>query len=174
MVQRIQCFVLIILVPGSVAATGQDERENCLISLAADKDSFPISAQQPLQWVVKSTVGPQSLTAGLFAAGIATGRDEPEEYGPHWDGFGKRYGIRLTGIATGSMLEDGFGALWHVDPRYFRATDRSVKGRIQNIVVLTFAARQGDGSLGRAYPRYIGKTGGNFLSNTCAQTALPA
>jgi hypothetical protein len=99
----------------------------------------------------KSKVGPQRLTAGLFAAGIATGRDEPEEYVPHWDGFGKRYGIRLTGIATGSMLEAAFGALWHEDPRYFRATDRSVKGRIQNIVVLTFAARQGDGSLGPAY-----------------------
>ena len=36
------------------------------------------------------------------------------------------------------------------DPRYFRATDQPVKGRIQNILVMTFAARRADGSLAPA------------------------
>jgi hypothetical protein len=165
MLQRIPWFFLVILVSGSVAASAQVERE-CFISLAREEGSCPISAQQRLHWVVKSAVGPQSLTAGLFLSGIATGRNTPEEYGPHWDGYGKRYGMRLTGIATSNVLEAGFGALWNEDPRYFRATGRPVKDRIQNIVVMTFAARQANGSLAPAYARYIGKTGGNFVSNT--------
>jgi len=166
MVQRIPWFFLVILLSGSVAASGQEERETCLISLAGEEVSCPISIQQRFHWVVKSAVGPESLTAGLFLAGIATGRDTPEEYGPHWDGFGKRYGMRLTGIATSNVLEAGFGSLWNEDPRYFRATDQPVKRRIQNILVMTFAARRADGSLAPAYARYIGKTGSNFLSNT--------
>ncbi len=166
MVQRIPWFFLVILLSGSVAASGQEERETCLISLAGEEVSCPISIQQRFHWVVKSAVGPESLTAGLFLAGIATGRDTPEEYGPHWDGFGKRYGMRLTGIATSNVLEAGFGSLWNEDPRYFRATDQPVKSRIQNILVMTFAARRADGSLAPAYARYIGKTGSNFLSNT--------
>ena len=40
------------------------------------------------------------------------------------------------------------------------------KGRIKNIVVMTFAARRTDGNLAPAYARYIGETGNNFLSNT--------
>ena len=79
-----------------------------------------MSAQQRFHWVVKkSTVGPESLTAGLLMAGIAPGRDTPEEYGPHWDGFSKRYGMRLTGIATSGVLEAGFGSLWNEDPDIF-------------------------------------------------------
>jgi len=166
MVQRIPWFFLVILLSGSVATSAQEERETCLISLAGKEVSCPISIQQRFHWVLKSAVGPESLTAGLFLAGIATGRDTPEEYGPHWDGFGKRYGMRLTGIATSNVLEAGFGSLWNEDPRYFRATDQPVKGRIQNILVMTFAARRADGSLAPAYARYIGKTGSNFHSNT--------
>jgi hypothetical protein len=104
MLQRIPWFFLVILVSGSVAASAQLERE-CFISLAREEGSCPISAQQRLHWVVKSTVGPQSLTAGLFLSGIATGRNTPEEYGPHWDGYGRRYGMRLTGIATSNVLK---------------------------------------------------------------------
>ena len=40
-----------------------------------------------------------------------------------------------------------------------------MKGRIQNILVMTFAAKRANGSLAPAYARYIGKTGSNFLSN---------
>jgi len=128
MVQRIPWFFLVILLSGSVATRAQEERETCLISLAGEEVSCPISIQQRFHWVVKSAVGPESLTAGLFLAGIATGRDTPEEYGPHWDGFGKRYGMRLTGIATSNVLEGGFGSLWNEDPEVF-SRHRSARER---------------------------------------------
>jgi len=55
---------------------------------------------------------------GLFSAGIGTGRDTAKEHGLHWGGFGDRYGMRLTGISTGNVIEAGLGALWEEDPRY--------------------------------------------------------
>lgn len=57
------------------------------------------------------------------------------------------------------------GTLWGEDPRYFRATGQPFKGRIKNVVVMTFAARQPDGDLAPAYARHVGNVGGNFLSN---------
>jgi len=78
--------------------------------------------------VIKSTVGPVSLAAGLFSAGFGTAMNRPREYDPHWEGFGKRYGMRLTGIATGNAMEATIGPLWGEDPRYFRATGQSFKG----------------------------------------------
>ncbi len=68
--------------------------------------------------------------------------NRPREYEPHWEGFGKRYGMRFTGIATGNAMEATIGALWGEDPRYFRATGQSFKRRMRNVVVLTFAVRR--------------------------------
>jgi hypothetical protein len=126
----------------------------------------PITGRQRLNWAVKSTVGPVSLAAGLLSAGFGTALNRPREYGPHWEGFGKRYGMRFTGIATGNLMEASVGALWGEDPRYFRATGQPVKGRIKNVIVMTFAARRADGKLAPAYARYVGISGNNFMSNT--------
>ena len=60
----------------------------------------PITGRQRLRWFVRSTIGPQSLAAGMFTAGFGTAKNGPREYGPHWGGFGERYGMRLTGVAT--------------------------------------------------------------------------
>jgi hypothetical protein len=116
-------------------------------------------------WIEKSTLGAQSLTDGAFIAGLATARNKPKEYGTHWDGFGKRYAMRLSGISTSGAIEAGAGALWGEDPRYERAIGKPVQARIGNVFLLTFAARTSDGDLAPAYARYIGKAGGNFLSN---------
>lgn len=128
--------------------------------------SGPITGRQRLRWFIRSTIGPESLTSGLFTAGFGTGINRPREYGPHWEGFGKRYGMRSTGIATGNAIEASVGALWGEDPRYFPTTGQSLRGRIKNVVVMTFFVRQPDGGLAPAYARYIGISGNNFLSNT--------
>lgn len=118
------------------------------------------------RWFATSTFDPQSLTAGLFSAGIGTALNRPKEYGTHWDGFGDRYGIRLTGIATGNAMEAGFGAIWGEDPRYFRAEGQPFSGRLKNVFKLTVAHYRGDGHLAPAYAFYISTPGNNFLSNT--------
>ncbi|MGZ4733175.1 MAG: hypothetical protein ACXVZH_13650 [Terriglobales bacterium] len=100
----------------------------------------PINCGERLHWIVDSTIGPESLAAGLFTAGFGTARNSPREDGPHWDGFRDRYGMRLTGIATGNAMEAALGLLWGEDPRYFSATGRPFKGRIKNVVVITFEA----------------------------------
>lgn len=126
----------------------------------------PITGRQRFEWLKESTVGPESLAAGLFSAGFGTAINRPTEYGPHWEGFGKRYAMRLTGISTGNAIEAGLGSRWGEDPRYFSAAGQPFKARLKNLVVMTFAARQAHGGLAPAYARYVGNVGNNFLSNT--------
>jgi hypothetical protein len=165
-VHRTPWYFLAILFLGTIGAAAQALPQQNIISLPKTEDSYrPITGQERLHWIAKSTLGPESLAAGLLTAALATGRDTPPEYGTHWDGFGKRYGMRLTGVSTGSVMEAGLGSLWGEDPRYFRAGP-PFKGRIKNIVVMTFAARRTDGNLAPAYARYVGEAGNNFLSNT--------
>ena len=74
----------------------------------------PITPQERLEWFVRSTAGGTSQTAGVMSAALGTAIDTPSEYGPHWDGFAKRFGMRLTGISTGNAMDASLGALWGV------------------------------------------------------------
>jgi len=126
----------------------------------------PITARGRLHWFLTSTVGPPSLAGGLFSAGWGTLFNSPREYGPHWEGFGKRYGMRFTGLSTGNAMEAGLGSLWDEDPRYVRANGQPFKKRVLNVIKMTFMARYGDGTLHPAYARFAAIPGNNFLSNT--------
>jgi hypothetical protein len=125
-----------------------------------------ISGKERIQWAARETFGPQSFLLGTLTAGIGTARDHPEEYGPHWDGFAQRYGMRLTGVATSSTIEAGLGSIWGEDPRYVLAEGQGFGHRVGHVVKLAFAARNREGELRPAYARYIAIPAGNFLSNT--------
>jgi hypothetical protein len=128
-------------------------------------DYRPITPQERLKWFAHSTVGPTSLASGLFSSALGTAMDTPSEYGPHWNGFAKRYGMRLTGISTGNAIEATLGAAWQEDPRYLSVNQRPFGSRVNNIVDLTFRAYRPDGQRHIAYARYAGNFGNNFLSN---------
>src|ERR1700760_2154394 len=91
------------------------------LAQAAEKTTESITPSERFTWFVNGTVGPATLTGGLVSAGFGTLTNRPREYGPHWEGFGDRYGMRLTGVVTSNAMEAGLGALWGEDPRYQRA-----------------------------------------------------
>jgi hypothetical protein len=126
----------------------------------------PITASGRAKWFVVSTAGPTSLLgAGVLSAAWGTMLDRPKEYGPHWEGFGQRYGMRLTGVSTGNAIEATLGAAWGEDPRYFPSPNRKFKSRVGYVVKTTFAAPRKDGAWHPAYARFAGNVGNNFLSN---------
>ena len=126
----------------------------------------PLTARERFQWFATSTAGPNSLATGVFNAAYGTALDSPHEYGTHWEGFGKRYGMRLTGVSTSNAIEAGLGAAWGEDPRYFRRPELPFKSRVQNVVKMTFLAQDRSGRTMPAYARYIAIPASNFLSNT--------
>ncbi|HVB98363.1 MAG TPA: hypothetical protein VNJ12_03400 [Candidatus Dormibacteraeota bacterium] len=127
----------------------------------------PITGRQRFNWFVKSTVGPTSLfLSGPASAAWGTMLNSPKEYGPHWEGFAARYGMRLTGISTGNAMEAALGAIWKEDPRYFRSQNRNFGARVWHVFATTFTAPRPDGRFHPAYARYAGNLFNNFLSNT--------
>jgi hypothetical protein len=159
------------LVLASLAGSGQTAEHEQTRRVQPGSDQVvdspyqPITGRQRWKWFLQSTIGPQSLAAGVFSAGFGTAINSPMEYGGTWEGFGKRYGMRLTGVSTGNAMEAGIGALWGEDPRYFRAPGRPFGRRVQNIVKTTFVARRQNGDFAPAYARYLATAGNNVLSN---------
>jgi hypothetical protein len=150
-------------------APGQPTKPSLLTPLAhqVEKETyFPITPRQRLRWVITETTDPSHSIGGIFTAAYGTAVDHPAEYGPHWSGFAERYGIRTVGVATSNTMEAGMGMIWGEDPRYFSARGRPFGQRVRSVVRQTFTARRRDGEFEPAYARFIGITGGNFLSNT--------
>ena len=126
----------------------------------------PITATQRIGWVLRYTVEPQRMLGDMVYAGVETAENDPHEYGPHWDGFGKRVGILVAGAAVSNTMEATLGSFWGEDPRYFRVPDETFGARVKQVVKLTFVARGRDGNYHPAYARYMAIPGANWLSNT--------
>jgi hypothetical protein len=125
----------------------------------------PISRTQRLQWFASSTAGPVTVLGGLFSSGLLTLTNSPPEYGPHWEGYGKRNGLRLTGNAANNGLEAGIGAYLGEDPRYLRVPGRPVRARIANALRMTVMAYDRNGREVPNYARYIAFPSGSALTN---------
>ena len=92
--------------------------------------------------------------------------DRPRDAGPHWSGFGERYGVSLSTTAVSNAIEAGMGAVWGEDPRYLRAGHGvPFKTRLGRVVKWTVAAPDRDGNLRPAYARLLAVSGSSFLSN---------
>ena len=107
----------------------------------------------------------KSLGAGVISAAWGVARDSPDEYGANWRGFGKRYALRLSGVAIGNSIEAGLGGLWDEDPRYERAGNGPFWRRAAHAGKWTLLSRGADGRMRPAYARGIGIVGNNFITN---------
>lgn len=126
----------------------------------------PISGTGRIVWWAKASFGPMSIFDGAVVAGYQTAFDHPPQWGPGWDGFGKRFALRQVDVALSNGLQAGAGAIWGEDPRYFRAGQGSFGSRIGHAVKDTFMDRYRGGEYGPAFARYIGIAGGNFINNS--------
>jgi hypothetical protein len=137
------------------------------LPVAAQNIATPISAGSPdrVQWFATATVGPASTMGGLISAGYGVLTHEPPEYPPNTKGFGQRFGMRLSGVATGNAINASLGALWGEDPRYARHGGPEFGGRVKRIVGHTIVTRYSDGGTRFAWARLAGNVGNNLLSN---------
>lgn len=126
----------------------------------------PITQKERLKWTVISTVGPANLAGGAITSAWSTWTNSPPEYGPHWDGWAMRQGLRVAGGSTSNLMEAEVGAIWGEDPRYHRAQTREFKGRVKHVIFSAFTAYNREGKAMPAYARFIAVPGSNLIGNT--------
>jgi hypothetical protein len=125
----------------------------------------PITKSGRLRWWRLSVLGPRSLFTGAITAGYQTGLDHPPQWGPGWEGFGKRYALREVDVASNNAIEATAGSFWGEDPRYFRQGEGSFGSRAEHGVKDAFLHRYRNGNYGPAFALYMGQIGGNYLNN---------
>jgi hypothetical protein len=125
----------------------------------------PLDAHARMLWLLEENVSIASDLDDIAVGGAETLLKTPKEYGTHWEGFGERIGLVTANYALKSTMEMGLGSMWGEDPRYFRTTGLSLKGRVGYVIKMTFIARNRNGNDMPAYSRFIAFPASSFLSN---------
>jgi hypothetical protein len=156
-------LLVLLLTGGQEVQSPPDPSPSTQTSTPGDA---PITGIGRLNWAVKSTIGPASLWTGVLSAGWGTAFDHPKEYGETFEGFWKRYGLRLTGVAASNVAEASLGTIWGEDPRYHRdPAEESLRKRFHRTLIMTFMSDR-NGHMFPAYARYIAIAGTNVLSDS--------
>jgi hypothetical protein len=122
----------------------------------------PLTPAERLKWFGRSSFGPTTMAFSLVTAGLSTWRNAPEEWGPGWEGFGKRYGSSLGRRVISKGVEASLGSIWGEDPRYRRIGEGRIAGRIGNVAKMTVLAYDRSGNTMPAYARFGGLAVGSY------------
>lgn len=126
---------------------------------SAAPDYSPATVGQRADWWAIQSFGWANWAAGAFTSGFWTWRISPEEWGPGWGGFGRRYGTRQAEVTMANGVEAALGTLWKEDPRYSRSNSKGFWRRTKWAISSAFLAHGPHGNRRPAVARGIGFVG---------------
>ena len=113
------------------------------------------NADKRFKKYVNSMFGPWSIGRAVASAGLSTWSNEPEEWGPHWEGFGKRFASNMGRSIMKNTMMYGMDEAFKLDSYYYRSTKRDVGSRIKNAMLSPVTARKPDGKKVFGFPRVV-------------------
>jgi hypothetical protein len=117
-----------------------------------------------------SMFGLGTLGKNIFGAGISTWSDSPEEWGSHWQGFGKRFASNMGKGVIKNTATFGLEETFRLDSRYIRTDGKSVGYRIEQALISPFVARNEHGHKVFGFPRIAGTYAASIIA---AETWYP-
>ena len=86
-----------------------------------------------------------ALGKTVLSAGYSTWRNSPEEWGDHWEGFGKRVASSLGKSVIKHTIIYGLDETLTLDSRYYRSEKKDVGSKIKNALISPVTARNSSG-----------------------------
>ena len=114
--------------------------------------------------------GPVALGKRVLSAGWSTWRNSPEEWGSHWEGFGKRFASGTGKTIIKSTAQYGLEEAFKLDSHYYPSKNTSVGARVKNALISPVTARDVNGRRVFGFPRIIGTYTGSIVA---AETWYP-
>lgn len=129
----------------------------------------PLPILTPKQKLILAGVNfidPANLSLTALSSGITVASDSHSPYGPGMKGFGKSFGVGLTGSLTSEFFGTfAIPAIAHQDPRYHRMPEASVKRRIWHALSRTVISQSDHGAPIPNYSTLLTYPIGNELAN---------
>jgi hypothetical protein len=155
--------------PADYPVSAGDETNAEAPSVPASANAVPIV---PLTVRQKTTrrafrlVEPITLVNSALGGGIEQWRNVPPQWGQGSEGYAKRFASAEGFTAAHNGIALGFDVAFHLDPRYRRMPEGTVKERIWNAVSQTFIANKDGGGRMINVSEIAGNFGAGFVTNT--------
>jgi len=153
--------VLLFTIPFSVPA--QQPSPSPTSKPAANTYVRPDQRERTMHYL-KNMFGPRALAKRVVTSGIATWGNSPEEWGPHWDGFGKRFASNTGKSVIGNTTKFALDEAFKLDSRYYRSSG-GVGAKIKNAIVSPFIARNEHGRKVFGIPHVAGTYTANVIAS---------
>jgi len=170
--KRISLFLLLAIAAGSVSA--QVSTTGLFASYPHDSNSKTVDSSDddaasaaPSPYVrpdphtrvkryVNGLFGPVTLAKNVATAGYATWRNSPEEWGDHWEGFGRRVASNFGKNVIKQSVQFGLDETLKLDSHYYRSQKKDFGSKFTNAVISPFTARTEGGKRVIGIPRIAG------------------
>lgn len=125
----------------------------------------PLTAKEKLEARIRHMASPMTQLGVLAGSAINQWRDEPAERGQGWDAYGTRISS-AEGIVVGyNSIAAISDITLHLDPRYRRMPDGTVKARIWNAISQEFLAYRDSGRRMINVSTLAGSYGSGFIAD---------
>jgi len=125
-----------------------------------------LTLHEKFEYRVVQQFGIRGLLGTAISAGIGQGLDIPDAWGPHWDGYGKRYASGFGLGMSRQVFALGLDQVLHQDGRYFPSSQVGFKARFGNVLKQILLAKNDNGQVTVASSRIISSFASGFLANT--------
>jgi hypothetical protein len=154
------------IVTAAISASAQTSPSNTTSASSTSPTASATPEPQPTPWkrldadkrlkrYVNSMFGPFSIARAVAAAGLSTATNSPEEWGPHWDGFGKRFASNMGRSVIKNTMIYGLDEAFKYDSFYHRSQKRDTGSRVFNAVISPVTARDQNGKRVFGIPRVV-------------------
>lgn len=133
------------------------------VSTSASTYVFPDSKSRFKRYI-NGMIGPMTLGKSVAYAGIGTWRNSPEEWGDHWEGFGRRVASGLGTNAIKQTITYGLGEAMKLDSKYYRSQNKSFGSKVANALISPVTARNVKGKRVIGVPRLVGIYTANIIA----------
>jgi hypothetical protein len=111
-----------------------------------------------------SMFGPTAIGIRAARAGISTWDNSPVEWGPHWDGFGKRFASGTGESVIRNTAIFGLDEAFKLDSHYYRSSG-GFGSKVKNAITSPLLARNRHGKKVFGFPATVGRYAAPVISN---------
>ena len=100
--------------------------------------------------------GPMAIGQDVLRGGWSTWQNSPEEWGDHWDGFGRRVASSFGKAVISNTINYGLSESFKLDNHYYRSKGKSFRARLGNALISPITARNKNGNRVFGFPHVAG------------------
>ena len=123
-----------------------------------------LSVGEKLRYDARHLFDIDNLIYAGIGAGLDQWRDRPSQWGEGGGPFAERYASHVGQYLIQRSIMFPVQAIDHEDPRYFRSTRKSIKGRVGDAFLHTVWRHDDSGGMMPAYGEFLGDYGAAAIS----------